>query len=235
MGPRWARGVAAAVVVIVAGMFTSWSGGAAESRPAESRDSGSTSPQPQRKASASPSQESQQELVERHRRRVLDEIASGRDAPDREGLSLVSVAAGSTVFFYVTADGRYCSVLHSAAASASSCTARPAEGIGPAPALERWFEGDTYAAGPAVGLIVAADRETVLSFSCGDERLALRKVRVIEARGATRTIYGVELDQYSAGVLRAEVARADGRHKETLPLGTKAEDLRAGSDWPVCG
>ncbi|MFJ3654267.1 hypothetical protein ACIPPR_13270 [Streptomyces nigra] len=166
---------------------------------------------------------------------MLDEIASGRDAPDREGLSLVSAAAGSTVFFYVTADGRYCSVLHSAATSASSCTARPAEGIGPAPALERWFEGDTYAAGPAVGLIVAADRETVLSFSCGDERLALRKVRVIEARGATRTIYAVELDQYSAGVLRAEVVRAHGRHKETLPLGTKAEDLRAGSDWPVCG
>ncbi|MGW4751196.1 hypothetical protein [Streptomyces chartreusis] len=46
--------------------------------------------------------------MERHREGVLSEISQGDDAPDREGLSPVSVGAKGTVFFWVTTDARYC-------------------------------------------------------------------------------------------------------------------------------
>lgn len=63
----------------------------------------------------------------------------------------------------------------------------------------------------------------------------VRRVRVIKAGDATRTIYGAELDAPSAGILRAQVVRADGRHTETLRLGIKADEPPKGpSDWRVC-
>ncbi|MGW4751197.1 hypothetical protein [Streptomyces chartreusis] len=115
-----------------------------------------------------------------------------------------------------------------------TCSTTPDDRISPAPTLDRLHEGEVYSARSAYGLILAADRETVRSLSCGDERLVVRRVRVIEAGDATRTIYGVELDNYSAGILRAEVVRADGRHKEILPLGTPADEITAGASWHVC-
>ncbi|MEY9988550.1 hypothetical protein ABIE67_000582 [Streptomyces sp. V4I8] len=172
--------------------------------------------------------------MERHRQSVLSEIAKGDDAPDRAGLSLVSVGAKGTVFFWMTTDARYCSVFYAGTASASSCSTKPDDVIRPAPALNRLHEGDVYSARSAYGLIIAADRETVRSLSCGDERLVVRRVRVIEAGDATRTIYGVELDGRTAGILRAEVMRADGRHTETLPLGITADEVTAGHGWQVC-
>ncbi|WP_432176801.1 hypothetical protein [Streptomyces sp. Tue6028] len=44
----------------------------------------------------------------------------------------------------------------------------------------------------------------------------------------------MELDKRAAGILRAEVVRADGRHTETLPLGNPADEVPAGDSWRVC-
>ncbi|WP_432043857.1 hypothetical protein [Streptomyces cadmiisoli] len=165
---------------------------------------------------------------------MLDKIAKGDDAPDRAGLSLVSVGPRGTVFFWVTADTRYCAVFYAETASASSCSTTPDDVISSVPTLDRLREGDVYSARSAYGLIIAADRETVGSLSCGNELLVVRRVRDIETEDATRTIYGVELDGPTAGTLRAEVVRADGRHTQTLPLGTKADEVTAGHGWHVC-
>lgn len=229
MGRRWVRVAAAAVTVIASGALASCAG---DARSAEPR--GSKSASPRRQAPASPSQESWQAQVERHREGVLSKISQGEDAPDPEGLSPVSVGAKSTVFFWVTTDARYCFAFYGGTASALTCSTTPDNRISPAPTLDRFHEGDLYSARNAYGLIIAADRETVRSLSCGDERLAVRRVRVIEAGDATRTIYGVELDKWTAGVLRAEVVRADGRHTEILPLGTPADQVTAGDSWQVC-
>ncbi|MFE1285229.1 hypothetical protein [Streptomyces sp. NPDC058751] len=165
---------------------------------------------------------------------MLSEISTSENAPDRAGLSPVSVGPRGTVFFWVTTDARYCSAFYGGTASALTCSTTPDDRISPTPKLERLHEGDLYSARGAYGLIIAADRETIRSLSCGDKRLVVRKVRVIEAGDATRTIYGVELDTWTAGVLRAEVVRADGRHREILPLAASANDVPAGGSWQVC-
>lgn len=84
-------------------------------------------------------------------------------------------------------------------ASALTCSTTPDDRISPAPTLVRLHEGDVYSARGGYGLIIAADRETVRSLSCGGERLAVRSVRVIEAGDATRTLYGAELDKRTGG------------------------------------
>ncbi|MGW1326346.1 hypothetical protein ACWD64_27845 [Streptomyces antibioticus] len=143
--------------------------------------------------------------------------------------------AQSTTFFWSTANRLYCASAYSSTHRSLGlrCLAS-AKPVSRTPELSRIDEVDF---GPQSGytLLVAADRETIRTVTCGDTAVAFREVRVTGDPDAQRTVYALELEGWTAGVLKVRVSRADGVHTSTLPLAWSDGKVPPNSDWHSCG
>ncbi|MFF8483019.1 hypothetical protein [Streptomyces antibioticus] len=227
MGRRiWVR--TAGAVAVAAVLAACSQGGGAAKEP--ERSSSST-------ASARPSgpsaQERARERVELHRQQVLAKIATGTKAPDGEGLSVVGTYPQSTAFFWSTADGRYCIAIYDPSYHTVQCheSTKP---FSRTPKLIRLYETDFGSPGGYV-LLVAADRETIRSVTCGGAPVEFREIRVYGRTDAQRTVYALEFEGWTAGVLKVRVGRGDGIHATDLALATSDDDVPPDSDWHSCG
>ncbi|MFC8348482.1 hypothetical protein [Streptomyces sp. NPDC057280] len=222
--------VCTAGAMFAVALFTACSQGGHTSKP--SKPPTERSPSPTRAKSAAPSAESR---VAAHRQQVLTEYATGKDAPDDDGLSVVSSGPGGTVFFWSTADDRYCSATYYTSGASTSACATSAEPLSRTPRLNRLYEGSPYSVRGGWGVFVAADRETIESVTCGGTPAVFWEIRAVQQGGARRTVYAMDFDRGTGGTVTARVRRADGVVTVDLPLGTPADDVPRDSDsWQVC-
>ncbi|MFF5497350.1 hypothetical protein [Streptomyces aquilus] len=184
---------------------------------------------------AEPSGPSAEDRIAAHRQQVLAQYATGKDAPDDDGLSVAGSGPGGTLFFWSTADDRYCAATYfTGGASTSACPAG-AEPISGTPRLTRLYEGAPYSLRGEWGVFVAADRETIESVRCGSTPVTVREVRGVQRGDARRTVYAMELDRGAGGTLTVRVRRAGGSATVRLPLAIPAHDVpRDSGSWQVC-
>ncbi|MFB7368966.1 hypothetical protein ACFC0D_03880 [Streptomyces sp. NPDC056222] len=175
-----------------------------------------------------------QAQVESHRQQLLTQFAKGANAPDSEGLTVAGPGTQKIVFFWSTADRRYC-VATFASSGLSTSRCRSGVPMGRTPQLHRLYEGDSFSTHGGYGLIVAADRETILSATCGGAPVPLRKIRVSAMGGAERTVYVMDFDGWTGGVLKTKVLREDGGRTVDLPLGVSHERVPRSDSWHSCG
>ncbi|WP_107429241.1 hypothetical protein [Streptomyces sp. Amel2xC10] len=203
-------------------------GGGAAKEP----ERGSSSPASVRPSGPS-AQEQAREQVESHRQQVLAKIATGAKAPDGEGLSVVGEYPQSTAFFWSTPNGRYCMAIYDPGHHTVQCheSTKP---FSRTPKLIRLYETDFGSPGGYV-LLVAADRETIRSVTCGGAPVEFREIRMYGKTDAQRTLYALEFEGPTTGALKTRVSRADGVHTSTLPLAWSDDEVPPDSDWHSCG
>lgn len=233
MGRRiWARTVGAAAVATVLAAC-SQGGGAAKDPERSSSSTASVRPSGPSGPSGPSAREQARERVESHRQQVLTKIATGTKAPDGEGLSVVGAYPQSTAFFWSTADGRYCIAIYDPSHHTVQCheSTKP---FSRTPKLIRLYETDFGSPGGYV-LLVAADRETIRTVTCGGAPVEFREIRVNGKADTQRTVYALKFEGWTAGVLKVRVARGDSVHATDLALATSDDEVPPDSDWHSCG